>query len=161
MQLVHNTRPLIVLLRDYWNQISEEISNLGILCLKFAILLIKVINLPDMILIQKMLLTTLKILLAIFCYHRDVQIVLLGSDKKQNLMYPLLDLNFMNLEVLLLRLLFNLIENKFNFELNIILKLALFLRWQQTLQSPISRFKFKKLTLQSWAAVFLEYRASK
>jgi len=50
-------------------------------------------------------------------------------------MYPLLDLNFMNLEVLLLRLLFNLIENKFNFELYIILKLALFLRWQQTLQS--------------------------
>ncbi len=52
------------------------------LSLEFAIVLIEVVDPPDIFLIQEALLATLVIVLAILSDHRDVEIELLRSDEK-------------------------------------------------------------------------------
>ena len=82
LKLLLHGRSLIVILRDGEDEADQEISSLAELSLEFAIVLIKVVDPPDIILIQKALLATLVIVLAILSNHGDVEIELLRSDEK-------------------------------------------------------------------------------
>jgi hypothetical protein len=123
LKLLLHGRSLIVILRDGEDEADKEISSLAELSLEFAIVLIKVVDPPDIILIQKALLATLVIVLAILSYHGDVEIELLRSDKKEDLVDPTLDLSLMVVESILLRSFLNeLVEYKLNLHLQVLLK---------------------------------------
>jgi hypothetical protein len=123
LKLLLHGRSLIVIFRDGEDEADQEISSLAELSLEFAIVLIKVVNPPDIILIQKALLATLVIVLAILSNHGDVEIELLRSDKKEDLVDPTLDLSLMVVESILLRPFLNeLVEYKLNLHLQVLLK---------------------------------------
>lgn len=123
LKLLLHGRSLIVILRDGEDEADQEISSLAELSLEFAIVLIKVVDPPDIILIQKALLATLVIMLAILSNHGDVEIELLRSDKKEDLVDPTLDLSLMVVESILLRSFLNeLVEYKLNLHLQVLLK---------------------------------------
>ena len=123
LKLLLHGRSLIVILRDGEDEADKEISSLAELSLEFAIVLIKVVNPPDIILIQKALLATLVIVLAILSNHGDVEIELLRSDEKEDLVDPTLDLSLMVVESVLLRPFLNeLVEYKLNLHLQVLLK---------------------------------------
>ena len=123
LKLLLHGRSLIVILRDGEDEADQEISSLAELSLEFAIVLIKVVDPPDIILIQKALLATLVIVLAILSNHGDVEIELLRSDEKEDLVDPTLDLSLMVVESVLLRPFLNeLVEYKLNLHLQVLLK---------------------------------------
>ena len=123
LKLLLHGRSLIVILRDGEDEADKEISSLAELSLEFAIVLIKVVDPPDIILIQKALLATLVIVLAILSNHGDVEIELLRSDEKEDLVDPTLDLSLMVVESVLLRPFLNeLVEYKLNLHLQVLLK---------------------------------------
>jgi len=67
---------------DLFYETDQEISSLAELRLEFAKVLIKVVDAPDIIFIQKVLLATLVIVLVILSDHGDVDIAILTSDEK-------------------------------------------------------------------------------
>ena len=82
LKLLLHGWPLIVILRDGEDEADQEISSLAELSLEFAVVLIKVVDPPDILLVQEALLATLVIVLAILSDHGDVEIELLRSDEK-------------------------------------------------------------------------------
>ena len=82
LKLLLHSRSLIIILRDGEDETDQEISSLAELSLEFAVVLIKVVDPPYIILIQEALLPTLVIVLAILSDHGDVEIELLRSDEK-------------------------------------------------------------------------------
>ena len=81
LKLCLHCRPLIVILRDGENEADQEISSLAELSLELAVVLVKVVDPPNILLIQEALLATLVIVLAILSNHGDVEIELLRSDE--------------------------------------------------------------------------------
>ena len=82
LKLLLHSRSLIIFLGDGKDEADQEISSLAELSLEFAVVLIKVVDPPDIFLSQEALLATLVIVLAILSDHRDVEIELLRSDEK-------------------------------------------------------------------------------
>jgi len=123
LKLCLHCRSLIIILRDGENEADQEISSLAELSLELTVVLVKVVDPPDILLIQEALLATLVIVLAILSDHGDVEIELLRSDEKEDLVDSTLDLSFMMVESILLRPLFKeLVEDKLNLHLQVLLE---------------------------------------